>query len=282
MAIKVITSNGLDYFKELQDQYNTLAFALHEHTHTPQSLGAAKLLHQHEMADVNGLYDALNDKASASHHHPISGVEGLREELDEKMSLKSGTSLVTNTDLNTIKTVGNYVCNLDTVATTIKNSPTGGKAFALKVGDLLNDGKYWYQEITRYTDGASWRRTFNMASSTWNVWYSTSFAPSKKSLWTGSWNTGSITVNNIQDYSAFVFYSSTGATLIGFMNADKTSINCYGIICPESNIMKLESATIAVSGTTLTRTIPKTWTLTGTAISSADAALVFTRIEGLF
>lgn len=35
MAIKVITPNGLDYFKELQDQYNTLAFALHEHTHTP-------------------------------------------------------------------------------------------------------------------------------------------------------------------------------------------------------------------------------------------------------
>lgn len=178
--------------------------------------------------------------------------------------------------------MGNYICNLDTTAATVTNSPTGGKAFALKVGDLLNDGKYPYQEITRYTDGASWRRTFNMASSTWNVWYSTSFAPSKKSLWTGSWSAGSITVNNIQDYSAFVFYSSTGATLIGFMNADKTSINCYGIICPESNIMKLESATIAVSGTTLTRTIPRTWTLTGTAISSADAALVFTRIEGLF
>ena len=282
MAIKVITPNGLDYFKELQDQYNALAFALHEHTHTPQSLGAAELLHQHEMADINGLFDTLNDKASATHHHTISGVEGLQEELDEKMSLKSGTTLVTNTDLNNIKTVGNYVCNLDTVAATIKNSPTGNRAFALKVGDLLNDGKYWYQEITRYTDGASWRRTFNMASSAWNDWYSTSFAPVRKSLWIGSWNAGSITVNDIQDYSAFVLYSSTGGMMIGFMNYNKTMINCYGIICPEKNVMKLESATIAVSGTTLTRTMPRTWTLTGTAISSADAALVFTRIEGLF
>lgn len=282
MAIKVITPNTLEYFKELQDQYNALEYSLKTHTHTPQSLGAAELLHNHDMGDINGLSDVLNDKASAVHQHTISGVEELQSNLDEKYSLKSGTAIVASTNLNTINTVGNYICNLDTTAATVTNSPTGGKAFALKVGDLLGDGKCPYQEITRYTDGASWRRTFNMASSTWNVWYSTSFAPSKKSLWTGSWDAGSITVNNIQDYSAFVFYSSTGATLIGFMNADKTSINCYGIICPERNIMKLESATIAVSGTTLTRTIPRTWTLTGTAISSADAALVFTRIEGLF
>ena len=173
MAIKVITPNGLDYFKELQDQYNILAFAFHEHTHTPQSLGAAELLHQHDIGDVNGLNTALNNKAPSSHTHTVSNIQGLQSFLDEKISLKSGTSLVTNTDLNSLKTVGNYICTTDTISATIKNSPSGGKAFALKVGDLLNDGKCCYQEAIN-TTGASWRRTFNSTSNTWNSWMSIS------------------------------------------------------------------------------------------------------------
>ena len=282
MAIKVITPNTLEYFKELQDQYNALEYSLNTHTHTPQSLGAAELLHNHDMGDVNGLSDVLNDKASAVHQHTISGVEELQSNLDEKYSLKSGTTIVASTNLNTINTVGNYICNLDTTAATVTNSPTGGKAFALKVGDLLGDGKYPYQEITRYTDGASWRRTYNRASSTWNAWYSTSFAPARKALYNGTWNAGSIEVSGVQDYTVFAIYANSGAIMIGFMSYDKTRINCYGIICPERNVMKFESATFAVSGNTLTRTMPRSWTVTGTTITAADGALVITRIEGLF
>jgi len=95
MAIKVITPNSLDYFKELQDQYNALAYSLKEHTHSPQSLGAAQLLHEHEMADVNGLYNALNDKSSVGHKHTASDIEGWQVSLDGKAD-KNHTHTIAN------------------------------------------------------------------------------------------------------------------------------------------------------------------------------------------
>lgn len=398
MAIKVITPNGLDYFKELQDQYNKLAFALYEHTHTPQSLGAAELLHEHEMADVNGLYDALNnkssvghkhvaadiedwqaslnDKADRDHTHTIANITGLQGELNAKAdvnhthtvenitdlsdklhdidvslngkadsththtsvqitdlntllsdkadsahthttsdvtgldtslstinselssvkgdissaeeqlhftySLKGGSALSEDADLNEVRGLGNYVCDSDSIAMTIQNSPAGYESFSLRVGDLLGDGVFLYQEVTRHTDGASWRRTLNTTSNTWSAWSLTSFAPVKRMLWSGIWDSGSITIDSIQNYNAFVFYSETGGMLIGFKSYNGSSINCYGVICADNNVMTVESATISVVGTTLTRVMPRTWTFTGTTISKANLPLVFTRIEGLF
>ena len=228
-------------------------------------------------------YDFVLSKDTNDGSIGTIGIDGVKEQmLRETYNLSGGYSMSDNTDLDTLTTIGNYVCNLDTTAATVTNSPTGGKAFMLKVGDTLGDGKYPYQEATRYTDGASWRRTYNRASSVWNAWGSTSLATARKVLWSGTWSAGGIQVNGIQDYSVFAIYSSLNTIMIGFMNYDKSSINCYGIICPERNVMKLESATIAVSGNQLVRTMPRSWTLTGTAISSADGALSISRIEGLF
>lgn len=228
-------------------------------------------------------YDFVLSKDTNDGSIGTIGIDGVKEQmLRETYDLSGGYSMSDNTDLDTLTTIGNYVCNLDTTAATVTNSPTGGKAFMLKVGDTLGDGKYPYQEATRYTDGASWRRTYNRASSVWNAWGSTSLATARKVLWSGTWSAGGIQVNGIQDYSVFAIYSSLNTIMIGFMNYDKSSINCYGIICPERNVMKLESATIAVSGNQLVRTMPRSWTLTGTAISSADGALSISRIEGLF
>lgn len=228
-------------------------------------------------------YDFVLSKDANDGSIGTIGIDGVKEQmLRETYDLSGGYSMSDNTDLDTLTTIGNYVCNLDTTAATVTNSPTGGKAFMLKVGDTLGDGKYPYQEATRYTDGASWRRTYNRASSVWNAWGSTSLATARKVLWSGTWSAGGIQVNGIQDYSVFAIYSSLNTIMIGFMNYDKSSINCYGIICPERNVMKLESATIAVSGNQLVRTMPRSWTLTGTAISSADGALSISRIEGLF
>lgn len=228
-------------------------------------------------------YDFVLSKDTNDGSIGTIGIDGVKEQmLKETYDLSGGYSMSENTDLDTLTTIGNYVCNLDTTAATVTNSPTGGKAFMLKVGDTLGDGKYPYQEATRYTDGASWRRTYNREFSVWNAWGSTSLATARKVLWSGTWSAGGIQVNGIQDYSVFAIYSSLNTIMIGFMNYDKSSINCYGIICPERNVMKLESATIAVSGNQLVRTMPRSWTLTGTAISSADGALSITRIEGLF
>lgn len=269
-----------DRFSDIQSSID--AKAASSHTHTASNI-----------TDLQGLLDV---KADATHTHTKSNITGLESDLNiingsissinTKMgnvyNLKGASTIASNSNLDNMKTIGNYVCNLDATASTISNSPTGGKAFALKVGDLLDDGKYPYQEVTRYTDGMSWRRTYNRASSTWNAWYSTSFATARKVLWTGTWNAGTINASGIQNYSVYMFYANSGAMMIGFKSYDGTRINCYGIICPERNIMRLESATFTISGETLTRTMPRSWTLTGTAITSADGALVITMIEGLF
>lgn len=280
----------------LQETLDSKAAA--QHTHTISNVtdlqttldGKAAVSHTHTSDNITDLQGLLDNKANATHYHNMTDVDGLEDAINELSgiidngvyTLKNGDDIEKNTNLDDIKTVGNYVCSLDTTATTITNSPTGGKAFALKVGDLLNDDKYPYQEITRYTDGASWRRTFNMTSSSWNSWHSTSLATFRKVLFTGAWSAGSIDVAGIQDYTSYVIYSNSGTMMIGLVSYDKTRINCYGIICPERNIMKLESATLALSGNTLTRTMPRSWTITGTAITAADGALVITRIEGLF
>lgn len=286
----------------LQNTLDTMQAALDskapaQHTHTIANItdlqttldGKAAASHTHTSANITDLQGLLDNKANSTHHHEMTDVTGLEDALSELSginngvyTLKNGDDIPASTNLDTMTSVGNYVCNLDETAATITNSPTGGKAFALKVGDLLDDGRYPYQEITRYTDGASWRRTYNHESSKWNEWCSTSLAIFRKQLFAGAWSAGSIEVPGIQDYTSYVIYANSGAMMIGFISDDKTRINCYGIICPERNVMRLESATFSLSGNTLTRTMPRSWTITGTSITSADGALVITRIEGLF
>lgn len=269
-----------------------------QHTHTISNItdlqttldGKAPASHTHTSANITDLQSLLDNKANATHYHDMADVSGLENAINKLSgiidngvyTLKSGDDIPASTNLDTMTSVGNYVCNLDTTVATITNSPTGGKAFALKVGDLLNNDKYPYQEITRYTDGASWRRTYDRTTSKWSAWCSTSLAVFRKQLFAGAWSAGSIEVPGIQDYTSYVIYANSGAMMIGFVSYDKTRINCYGIICPERNVMKLESATFSLSGNTLTRTTPRSWTITGTSITSADGALVVTRIEGLF
>lgn len=268
-----------------------------QHTHTIANItdlqtildGKAAVSHTHTSANITDLQGLLDNKANSTHHHEMTDVTGLEDALSELSginngvyTLKNGDDVPASTNLDTMTSVGNYVCNLDETAATITNSPTSGKAFALKVGDLLDNGNCPYQEITRYTDGASWRRTYDHAGSKWNAWCSTSLAIFRKQLFAGAWSAGSIEVPGIQDYTSYVIYATSGTMMIGFVSYDKTRINCYGIICPERNVMRLESATFSLSGNTLTRDTPRSWTITGTSITAADGALVVTRIEGLF
>lgn len=206
----------------------------------------------------------------------VSGDIVKNDILQGAYGLSGGSSVSSGTDLDTMKTVGNYICSDDN-ASTVTNSPVGDYAFTLKISDMLGNGEYYLQNITRCADGLSWQRIYNTSSTTWSDWKSTT----RTVLWSGAWTAGGIQVDGIQDYTTFVIYSSSNTAMIGFMNADKSSINCYGMLCPERNVMKLESGTFAVSGNQLLRTMPRAWTLTGTAISSADGALTITRIEGL-
>lgn len=196
-------------------------------------------------------------------------------------SLNAGGSIGSNSDLNNMKTTGNYICNQDKVASTVSNSPTGGRAFTLKVGDLLGDTKYPYQEVIRYTDGASWRRTFNMASSTWNAWEPTSTARFGTTLWTGTWSAGSITVNGINDYDMYIMKTTGQNDNLMLGVRDGNVIHCYSVYSSTTNIMTLNTITIGITDNTLVRTMPRTWTLEGTAIKTANGALVINTIKGV-
>lgn len=210
----------------------------------------------------------------------VSGDIVKNDILQGAYGLSGGSSVSSGTDLDTMKTVGNYICSDDN-ASTVTNSPVGNYAFTLKISDMLGNGEYYLQNITRCVDGLSWQRIYDTSSTTWSDWKSASAAMTRTVLWSGAWTAGGIQVDGLQNYTTFVIYSSSNTAMIGFMNADKSSINCYGILCPERNVMKLESGTFAVSGNQLVRTMPRAWTLTGTAISSADGMVTITRIEGL-
>lgn len=196
-------------------------------------------------------------------------------------SLNAGSGISSNTDLNNMKTTGNYICDRDTTAATISNCPTGGKAFALKVGDLLGDTKYPYQEVVRYTDGASWRRVFNMTSSTWNAWESTSTARFGTTLWTGTWSAGSITVNGINNYDMYIMKTSGQNDNLMLGVRDGNVIHCHSVYSSTTNLMTLNTITIGITGDTLVRTMPRTWTLEGTAIKTANGSLVINTIKGV-
>ena len=229
---------------------------------------------------LDGYDFVLSDDANDGSIGIVSSDVVKNDILQDAYGLSGGGPVSSGTDLDTMKTVGNYICSDDN-ASTVTNSPVGDYAFTLKISDMLGNGEYYLQNITRCVDGLSWQRIYDTSSTTWSDWKSASAATTRTVLWSGAWTAGGIQVDGLQNYTTFVIYSNSDTAMIGFMNADKSSINCYGILCPERNVMKLESGTFAVSGNQLVRTMPRAWTLTGTAISSADGTVTITRIEGL-
>lgn len=102
-------------------------------------------------------------------------------------------------------------------------------------------------------------------------------------LWSGTWSSGSITVENINKFSMYILYTSSDLTecMIGIRSlATSTDITCFGMT-PSDNVLKLNSAKLRLNGTTLTRVAPRIWTITGTAITTANETMTIYRIEGL-
>lgn len=65
-------------------------------------------------------------------------------------------------------TVGNYYCDSNSDAVTLKNTPFT-HAFTLKIG-LATGKSYQYQEATEYDTGRKARRVYNWSISTWSDW----------------------------------------------------------------------------------------------------------------
>lgn len=102
-------------------------------------------------------------------------------------------------------------------------------------------------------------------------------------LWSGTWASGSLTVENIDKFSMYILYPTQdlSETMIGIRSlGTSTDIMCFGIT-PADNVLKLNTARLRLNGTTLTRVAPRVWTITGTAITSANVTMTIYRIEGL-
>ena len=102
-------------------------------------------------------------------------------------------------------------------------------------------------------------------------------------LWTGTWEGGGITVPDADKFTVYILYPSADLTemMIGIRSlGTSTDIQCFGMRAAD-NVLTLHAAHLRLNGTTMTRIMPRTWTLTGTSISSGNQVMTIYRIEGL-
>lgn len=88
--------------------------------------------------------------------------------------LQGGTAIPSGADLNTYSTPGNYYCQTNAIAATLKNCPTSGMAFTMKVEYSQGTG-YFSQTIKEYDSGTIYYRYYNNA--TLSPWGETAAAP---------------------------------------------------------------------------------------------------------
>ena len=94
-------------------------------------------------------------------------------------SIGVGTNIPENSDLNSYTTIGNYVCSLTATALSLTNCPSRG-AFTMTVGYATGSSSYLYQEITHFSTGVKYYRTYTASNKEWSEWrttYSTSNKP---------------------------------------------------------------------------------------------------------
>ena len=109
--------------------------------------------------------------AASDHSHTANSLK--------VKSIGGGTNISENSDLNSYTTVGNYVCSLTDTALSLANCPAKG-AFTMTVGYAAGSSSYLYQEITHFSTGIKYYRTYTVSTAEWSDWrttYSTSNKP---------------------------------------------------------------------------------------------------------
>ena len=87
-------------------------------------------------------------------------------------SIASGVAINEKDDLNTYTTMGNYVCSLTATAQTLSNCPIQS-AFVMTVGYASGTSSYLYQEITHFSTGVKYYRTYTASNKEWSDWRAT-------------------------------------------------------------------------------------------------------------
>ena len=123
----------------------------------------------------------------------LNYLDGLNSNVQEQIdsiknnyySLKGGTEIPENADLNTYGTPGNYYCKLSDIAATITNCPVKN-AFILKI-EYANGLNSPIQRIQTYMNMETWcRYQISRVENTWSDWKQYAFAEDTVSLSPGS------------------------------------------------------------------------------------------------
>jgi uncharacterized repeat protein (TIGR02543 family) len=85
-------------------------------------------------------------------------------------TLIGGTELASSTDLNALKTPGNYICSGTDVANTLVNCPTGGNAFRLEVSYAYNAAAYLFQRVIVPSNSVEYFRRYDANANAWETW----------------------------------------------------------------------------------------------------------------
>jgi hypothetical protein len=136
-------------------------------------------------------------------------------------TLKEGTSIPANSDLNNYATIGNYSCESNTTAATLTNCPTK-RAFTMKVYYTNGSPAYIGQEITEFNSGVTYYRYKDVPNKTWSDWetrYSTANKPS--GYYEGNGDATSRTIN----------IGGTGSVLLINGGSSSTFVTSRGAIC---------------------------------------------------
>ena len=99
-------------------------------------------------------------------------------------SIGSGTTINEKDDLNTYKTVGNYICPMTATALTLSNCPVTS-AFNMVVGYGNGTTSYLYQELTHFLTGVKYYRAYTASDKVWNDWkvtYSSAYKPTPSEI----------------------------------------------------------------------------------------------------
>lgn len=116
--------------------------------------------------------DFLHGGKGAAFGKPASqeGILGSAFTPDFAPTLVGTPNVIANsTDLNTLKTPGNYGCKNATAATLV-NCPTNGVGFRLVVGYAYTDSEYLFQEITEEFSGSKYFRRYYVTKNEWTTW----------------------------------------------------------------------------------------------------------------
>lgn len=207
--VNYINSDGIDESFDINEQSPT-----YTESQTLETLTSGETLSIAFGKIKKAITDLISHIANKSNPHNITAsqigaADSSHSHTANSLLVKSiggGTVIKDNDDLNSFTTAGNYMCSLTATALTLQNCPARG-AFVMTVGYATGTPTYLYQEVTHFSTGVKYYRTYTASTNEWSDWrttYSTSNKPTSDDIGalskTGGTLTGSLEFENLSSF----------------------------------------------------------------------------------